>query len=76
MGQFSARGLTRPLVAPPKGELGIENEQAIAAAECATCPYGRQSGHRAAAQSGGSIPILSLTAPRIRCLQPRYRSVV
>ena len=25
-------------------------------------------------QSGGSIPILSFTAARIRCLQPRYRS--
>jgi hypothetical protein len=24
------------------------------------------------AQSGGSIPILSLTSPRLRCLQPRY----
>jgi hypothetical protein len=24
----------------------------------------------------GSIPILSLTAERMRCLQPRYRSVV
>ena len=28
------------------------------------------------AQPGGSIPILSLTAPWMRCLQPRYRSVV
>src|SRR5262249_34455636 len=29
---------------------------------------GRQSGHRAATQSGGFIPILSLTAPRIPLL--------
>jgi hypothetical protein len=27
-------------------------------------------------QGLGSIPIRSLTADRIRCLQPRYRSVV
>jgi len=30
MGQFSARRLARPVVAPPKGEVRIENEQAIA----------------------------------------------
>jgi hypothetical protein len=29
-----------------------------------------------AVQFFGSMPILSLTADRIRCLQPKYRSVV
>jgi hypothetical protein len=29
-----------------------------------------------ATQGFGSIPMRSLTADRIRCLQPRYRSVV
>ena len=39
-------------------------------------PVCRQLFGNSGTQGFGSIPMRSLTADRIRCLQPRYRSVV
>jgi hypothetical protein len=64
-------GVQKQLLRDRRQGLVLENVAVVT-----LLPVCRQLFKNPATQGFGSIPMRSLTADRIRCLQPRYRSVV